>query len=64
MAFLFVRNFLRRGHVGFRDHVARDFPLELFIRKVLVHTVLELAVADADVETFGGQHTIDLTQHL
>ena len=44
--------------------MARDFPLELLIRKVLVHTVLELAIADADVDTFGGQHTIDLTQHL
>ena len=31
MAFLFVRNFLRRRNVGFRDHVARGFPLELLI---------------------------------
>ena len=39
-------------------------PLELLILKVLVHTVLQLTVANADVDAVWSENTIDLAQHL
>ena len=64
VAFLFVSNFLRGGYVRLWNHVSGDMPLEFLILKVLVHAVLQLTVANADVDAVWSENTIDLAQHL
>ena len=54
----------RRGRDGWlRNQMVRYLPLEVGGLEV-ADTLLRGAVGDADVDTVGGEHAVNLSQHL